>query len=199
MDGYSRMVAILKVLLPIAALVLLSTLFLVSRSVDPTTTIPFSQADIDDRLRDQQVTGPVFSGSTATGDEITLTAAVARPGAAGGTASAEALTGRINIAGGREVVLSADAGRFDPAADEASLAGSVRVETSDGYDVTTEELSASLSDLRVTAPGPVSGTAPFGRLSAGSMELSRRAEGGSAHLLFKDGVKLVYDPKQRER
>ena len=47
MDRYSRMVAIFKVLLPLAALAILSTLFLLSRTIDPTTTIPFADQDFE--------------------------------------------------------------------------------------------------------------------------------------------------------
>ncbi len=45
-DRYSRMVALLKVSLPLIALGILSTLFLVSRAVDPPMTIPFADSEV---------------------------------------------------------------------------------------------------------------------------------------------------------
>ena len=49
---HSRLVAILKVALPLIALALLSTLFLFSRKIDPEDAIPYATVDVEDRLRD---------------------------------------------------------------------------------------------------------------------------------------------------
>ena len=92
MDRYSRMVALLKVLLPLAALALLSTLFLISRGVNIEATIPFADHEIEERMRGQQITAPFFSGTTAQGDEITVTASIARPGGPSSPAVATDLT-----------------------------------------------------------------------------------------------------------
>ena len=69
-DRYSRMVALLKVSLPLIALGILSTLFLVSRAVDPPSTIPFADSEVQERLTNQQVTGPLYTGMSANGDQI---------------------------------------------------------------------------------------------------------------------------------
>ena len=61
---HSRMVAWLKVILPMAALALLSTLFLFSRNIDPTTTIPFTTIPLEERARDERVSRPEFAGAT---------------------------------------------------------------------------------------------------------------------------------------
>ena len=58
MDRYSRMVTFLKVLLPLAALALLSTLFLISRGINTKATIPFAAHEIEERMRGQQITAP---------------------------------------------------------------------------------------------------------------------------------------------
>ncbi|MEO0504251.1 MAG: hypothetical protein AAFZ14_13070, partial [Pseudomonadota bacterium] len=70
MDRYSRFVAWLKVLLPLAALALLSTLFLLSRNTDPIAAVPFADDELLDRVRDEQITGPFFSGTTTDGDRV---------------------------------------------------------------------------------------------------------------------------------
>ena len=85
MDRYSRTVAYLKVLLPLTALALLSTLFLISRGIDTEAVIPFAQKDIEERMRGQQLTAPFFSGTTSGGDEIMVTASTARPGGSSGS------------------------------------------------------------------------------------------------------------------
>jgi hypothetical protein len=67
---HSALVAWLKILLPLAALAVLSTLFMVSRSVDPADAIPYAQVDIEDRLRDPRLTDAIFAGMTQDGTAV---------------------------------------------------------------------------------------------------------------------------------
>ncbi len=60
-NTYSRVVAWLKVLLPVIALVLLSTMFLISRTIDPSRAIPFANVDVEGMVRDQRISAPAFS------------------------------------------------------------------------------------------------------------------------------------------
>ncbi len=56
-NTYSRVVAWLKILLPLLALAILSTLFLVARTIDPAQNIPYADVDIDEldaRTADRQ-------------------------------------------------------------------------------------------------------------------------------------------------
>ena len=48
---HSRVVGWLKILLPLAALALLSTLFLFSRGSDPTANLPFSETELNEIAR----------------------------------------------------------------------------------------------------------------------------------------------------
>lgn len=195
MDGYSRLVAYLKVILPLAALALLSTLFLLSRSIDPTATIPFAQKEMEERVRGQQITGPFFSGVTEDGDEISVSARVARPAGAGGLADAEDLRARMILAQGGEISLTSATGSVDTTTDRASFAGDVRVTTSTGYVVTTDQLDAGIGTMSASTPGTVDATGPFGTFTAGQMQIGAKNKDGPVHMLFTNGVKLVYDPK----
>lgn len=199
MDTYSRIIQFLKVVLPLMALALLSTVFLLSRGVDPEATIPFAEQDLADRTRDQQVTAPFFSGTTKDGDEITVTAALARPGGPGSPAEAEDLNARIRLIGGREIRLTSDLGSLSLDSDLATFTGNVVITSSDGMRVTTAELTAAISGVSGHAPGQVDGTGPIGAFTAGALELGPKTRGGPVHMLFKDGVKLIYDPGQKER
>ena len=199
MDGYSRIVAFLKVLLPLAALALLSTLFLISRGNDTETAIPFAQQELQDRTRDQQVTAPFFSGTTAQGDEIMVTASLARPGAGSAPAEATDLQARIRTAGGSELNLKSDTGRVRLDTDMASFLGNVEISSSAGLVVTTDELNTALSGIEGNSPGPVAGSGALGEFTAGSMQFSSKFEGGPLHMLFNKGVKLIYTPQKPER
>jgi len=199
MDLYSRMVALFKVLLPLAALAILSTVFLLSRSVDPTATIPFAEQDMADRMRDQQVTAPFFSGTTSKGDEIMVTASVARPGGPNAPAEATDLDAQITMVDGTRLTLRSDTGSVAVDQDIATFEGHVKITTSTGYVVLTETLHATLSGITANTPGQVDGTGPLGEFTAGNMQIDTKTEGGPVHMLFNNGVKLIYDPKRPER
>lgn len=196
MDSYSRMVAYFKVILPLAALALLSTLFLLSGGSDREATLPFARQEIEERVRGQQITAPFFSGTTSEGDEITVSARLARPTGSGGLAEAETLNAKVKMAQGGEIALRSDMGTVDPATDEAHFDGAVEITTSTGYVVTTERLDANIDSFHARSPGEVHATGPVGELTAGAMEIGAKIPGGPVHMVFKGGVKLIYDPQQ---
>ncbi|MEX0279624.1 MAG: hypothetical protein AB3N13_00390 [Arenibacterium sp.] len=199
MDLYSRMVALFKVLLPLAALGILATLFLFSRGVELNTAIPFAQNEISDRLRNQQITGPFFSGTMSNGDEIIFEATNARPGGAGEPASANNVMARLKTAGGAEMNLLANLASLDTDAELARFSGDVVLTTSTGIEIRTETLNASLDSIAGGAPGEIIGTSPFGEITAGEMQFDSKNGDGPLHVLFKSGVKLVYLPKNVEK
>jgi len=71
----------MKILLPLAALGLLSTLFLLSRTVDPNQPIPVAEVGLEQRAQKQGASNATFTGVTDEGDLIKLNAEVARPDA----------------------------------------------------------------------------------------------------------------------
>lgn len=199
MDSHSRAVAYLKVLMPLAALALMSTLFLISRGSNTEAVIPFAQKEIEDRMKGQQVTAPFFSGTTAQGDEIMVSAALARPGGADAPAVASEVSANFRLARGGRITLASQTGSIQPGQATAELTGGVTITSTQGLIVETETLNAALDGLEASSPGPVQATGPLGRLTAGNMRISSESEDGTVHMLFKNGVKLIYDPQQPER
>lgn len=199
MDSYSRMVAIFKVILPLAALGLLSTVFLLSRNINPTATIPFAEHEIAERLRDKQITAPVFSGTTSNGDEISVTASQAIPGGSGEPATASDLRASIVSPDGLEITLRSKNGTLDFTGNRATFDGAVRIETTTGYLLETEKLHTALDSIDANTPGLVTGDAPIGHITAGNMTIRSENDDGPVHMLFNNGVKLIYTPKQPER
>ena len=78
-DSYSAFVTWVKTLLPIAALGLLSTIFLFSGKVDVTQSLPYAEHNVANIIREQRITRPYFAGVSNNGTEITLSAAYASP------------------------------------------------------------------------------------------------------------------------
>ena len=171
-DRYSRMVSLLKVAFPLAALALLSTLFLLARVMDTDTAIPFADVEIQERLRDQQITGPFFSGTTETGDQMSFSAEklITLQGNVG-TNRAEDVKATLQTAQGATFQLQADVAELDIAGNSANLSGSVSMATSTGYRVNTDQLTSNISTLNVTAPETVEATGPLGSFTAGNMRI----------------------------
>lgn len=195
-NEYSRLIAALKVALPLAALALLSTLFMVSRSINPEDALPYAEVDIADLVRDPRLTAPSFSGLTREGDEVLFTAEIAYPGGEGARgARAEKTLLRIVSPAGVETQVIAQEARIDPVAERLYLAGGVQFDSQTGYALTSETLEASLDHTRLESTAPTQALAPGTQLHADSMVLTRPAGSGSELLVFKGNVKLLYDPK----
>ena len=198
-DFYSRLVAWLKILLPLAALGLLSTLFLISRGGETGDGIPFAEFDLEQRARDQGVTAPSFAGATEAGDLVTFTASSARPDPEDrNRALASHISARIELSEGGEVRFSAKSGTLDQGSDTARLVGGVTVTSSTGYRVLTEDLVTGIETLRAETGGPVEADGPPGRFSAGRMVMRSDPASGHVQLVFTEGVKLVYDPAEKK-
>ncbi|MEC3860672.1 hypothetical protein VK792_05200 [Mesobacterium sp. TK19101] len=193
---HSRVIAWLKILLPLAALSLLSTVFLLSKPADRGTDIPFSDPGIHTRAEQQQITAPSFSGTTAKGDVLSFTADTARPDPdTDGIAYARNLSARINLIDGTTVFITADSAEINEPDNSALLIGGVELLSSNGYEVHTEKLRSSLDAVHAESLGPISGSGPAGTFTAGKMVLTDPEGDGNVQMLFTDGVKLVYVPE----
>jgi lipopolysaccharide export system protein LptC len=193
---HSTMVAWLKVILPLAALGILSTLFLVSRTINPEDAIPFAEVDVADRIREPRLTAPTWAGMTEDGAAMTVTAAEARPeNGTGGDANATALRAVLDMPGGGRAELVAATGRLDAASHRLVVGGGVTITTSTGYTLQTAALDAALDRTRLTAPGTIEGEGPGGHLTAGSMDMTSTGDTPRRYVMvFKNGVRLLYRP-----
>ncbi|MDN5785776.1 hypothetical protein [Pseudorhodobacter sp.] len=196
---HSALVAWLKVLLPLLALAILSTLFLVSRTIDPSDAIPFARVDIDDRIREPRLTQPTWAGVTDDGSALTIAAADARPQQSGAIgASASQVVAELKTPDGGSASLTAARGMLDQKTGAMLMDGGVTISTSTGYHLQTDALTAKLDRTSLVSQGAVEGDAPAGHISAGQMEITQRDDGTGQYLLvFKNGVKLLYQPKRR--
>ncbi len=196
-NTYSRLIAWLKVLLPVLALVLMSTMFLISRSIDPTLALTYSGIDIEDLAQSQRITGPRFSGVTSDGAAISFTAESAQPDKENPAIfTANRLEAIIETPDGGVVNISAAKALVDSEKHRLELSGGVSLRTSTNFVIESEGLHAALDKTRAESIGPVTATGPIGQISAGQVNLIRQdKEGGTYLLVFKDGVKMVYVPQ----
>ncbi|MBP7001637.1 hypothetical protein [Amaricoccus sp.] len=193
---YSRLVAILKVGLPLVAIAMLAGLFLGSERPRGGGELVFSPADLAALGSGMRVSAPVFSGVTDAGDRFRFTAAEVTPDAAPPTRAAiDALAGRIDFADGRGVDVRADDGDLDLHSQALKLEGDVRLRSDDGYAFAARRVDVDLRAGGMVATGEVGGEGPMGTIAAGRLTVTPpEAEGGGRKFLFEEAVRVVYDP-----
>jgi lipopolysaccharide export system protein LptC len=194
---HSRLIAWAKIVLPLLALGLLSTIFLLSDRREPMETVPFAEALQDGETTREGISGPQYAGKTTRGDLLTMSATRARP-QPDGSILAEDLTAAMRLIDGGEILLDALSATLPEDSQTARLQGGVRIRSSDGYVLDTEALTTALDRIEAESLGPVSGAGPLGTLEAGRMRITAPGGDGSVQLLFTEGVKLVYQPPEPE-
>lgn len=193
---HSTLVAWFKVILPLGALAILSTLFLVSRGVNPEDAIPYADVDIADRVREPRLTDATFAGMMPDGAALTVTAAEARPASDTTETSAKGIAALLETPDGATTNLVAATSRLDETAKLLYLDGGVIMTTSTGYRIETPGLSVALDRTGMDSQGAVTATGPLGTLTADALHIGQ--SGADYVVVFNGRVKLVYLPASDE-
>lgn len=196
MNRRSVIVAWLKVLLPLAALAILSTLFLLPRRPDPEAAIPYASVDAEELARHPRITAPSYAGVTPDGAALTLTADSITPAGqdAGGGGSASGLRLVWRGADGLAAELTAPHAEVGDGA--IHLDGGVELTTSSGWSLAAPQMEAATDRSRIAVTGGVDARAPFGAITAEAATLQPAGTGDPPHHLldFTGGVRLLYRP-----
>ena len=195
-DRHMRLVAVLKVALPLGALILLSTVFLVSRGIDPERAVALSPVDIESLVREPRITQARFAGVTDDGAALTVLADTTWADPEGGLRlDMEGVSGTLEMLDGRVTVFASRKGLLDQEANLLRMEGDVDLETEDGYVLTMDLLTAALDRTAVRGFGDIQGLGPAGRIESRTLELSETQPGSGRHVLvFSGDVKLIYNP-----
>lgn len=193
---YTQVINGLKVLLPVTALALLSTMFLFARSVTPTSQIPFAKIELEERASEQRITSPFFAGQTVGNHNVRVTARSARPDQENASLShVEGMQANVEFQDGQTLSLSAETGKINSLSLEAELSGGARAEASNGYSIQTDAITLNLNEGTAKSDTKVTGFGPAGAFEAGAMELTYDEDAPDGRFLFTNGVKLVYTPQ----
>jgi len=194
--GYTGMVRWLKILLPVAALLMVGAIFLVGRGLDEGESLlsPEELATLGAGLK---LDSPRFSGRTAAGEAYVVRAEWALPDSAmPETVELHRPEGEIDLADGPRLTAAAKSGELTRSDKRLSLVGSVVIETSDGYRFDSERLVIDFDDATARSPVPVTVEGPSGTIEAGAMRVRRGAEGaGEGRIFFERGVRVVFIPQ----
>jgi len=190
--GYSRFVSMMKVGLPIIALLVVVMVLAWPRLKTSTESFPISFSSLGED--EDGATGMVnarFVGTDGENRPYVITASTAsQSNASGDVITLNMLQADMTLRSGTWLTMTADKGRYYRVADRLELVGPVDVFSDLGYEFhtgdTTIDLAASVAD----SPHPVSGQGPFGVISARSFRMTDKGR----RLLFEGEVKLTIDP-----
>jgi lipopolysaccharide export system protein LptC len=196
---HSRVVAVLKVGLPLVALGLLASLFLIQTEDRLGRNIVFSRGDVDALGSGLTISNPTFTGTTRGEDTFHFTAETVEPDAAPPQrARISALRGQVDFRNGPSVEVTAEAGDLDIPTQRLDLAGAVRIATSDGYRMRADSVALDLRAGTLAATGAVETTGPLGRIDSGDLHIAPAGADEARRFSFGKGVRLVYDPPESQ-
>jgi len=192
---YSRIVRAMKVALPLAAVALVAAIFLSVRDRGDLTDL-FTPEELATLGAGLKLDNPRFAGVTSKGEAFAVQADWALPDSAMPTVVELAHPrGEIELTDGRKLTASAQGGRLLRQEKKLVLEGDVVLDSSDGYHMETALVEFDLEGKAAHAPGPVSGTGPRGRITAGSLRAEAGDEPGEpGKIWFENRVRLVFIP-----
>ncbi|MBE3638947.1 hypothetical protein [Mangrovicoccus algicola] len=199
-NAYSRAIAIVKLVLPLVALGLLSTLFLLSRGGQQGEPLPWTEAEMGELAREERLGSPTYATLTEDGAELRLQADKVTPDPdREGVAHGRQLRARLARPDGTILDLEAPEGRLDQGDRSAVLEGGVRITASEGYVATMPGVRLRTNLTHMQSLGPVEADGPAGRIEAGGLTVTAEKGGGRGTVaLFTDGVHLIYRPQATE-
>lgn len=199
-DRHSTVVRILRWVLPVVALLLLASIFLLSNSSKVRQGLIIADSKLAELAIGQKITNPNFSGVTKSGDAFSISADWALPDAPSPEKiELNAPRTTIDFQNGRRLETNAGSGLLNLNSSEATLSNEVDVMTSNGYRAHSTALLLNFETGNVYSIGPVNAEGPIGTIEAGSMTLLQNLDqnpAGNAVLMFNNGVKLVYVAKR---
>ncbi|MBN2759175.1 MAG: hypothetical protein JXQ79_01640 [Rhodobacteraceae bacterium] len=190
----------LRLGLPLSALVLLSTIFLVSRSIDPNSAARIAGMDPEQMTREPRIATARFAGVTQDATALTIAAQSVRSQALAVENAPLDLTfthpeGRLIFPNASTAAFEAQVARLDQARGVLVAEGPVMLENSDGFVLELGAMTAALDQTRLLGSDGVQGRAPAGEISADAMELIRSGGATGGYLLaFTGNVRLIYIP-----
>lgn len=203
---YSRFIGWSKILLPLAALALLSTLFLFARKTSGELTIPY--AEIEEIARDPRISEPAFSGVADDGSVIAVHARTIRPDPdRSDSFFVDDLQMDITATDGAVFTVTSGEGYLNGPEQVIGLSGLSRVTSSSGFALESQGLVADLAAGTLVSVGPIAIMAPFGEMTAGGVEISTLPDQtalvpidldpdgltqSGSRMVFNNGVRLLY-------
>lgn len=190
----SRLVRLLTIMLPVAALALIGLIFAWSGN-DDSGEIPltFEEADLNDA--NPRMEAPRLKGADEEGRPYTVTAESAVQTAA--NAEKMALT-RIEadmvLEDNGWMFVEADRGTLDRTTEMLALEGGIALFSADGFEMHTSSADIDLKGGKITTRSAVELFGGMGEVRAGGLTYDREKR----EAVFSGGVTTIFEPASRE-
>lgn len=195
MRQYSRTVGWMKIVLPLAALVLIALIFFTGRDRNAVVDVE-TAGDVAALAAGLKLDNPRFAGTTDGGDPFVVTADWALPdGAMPNLVDLEKPKGEIHLGNGLTLTVTAKTGEMRRKDEQLHLVGDVDLKTSDGYRARSARVELDLASKSALVPGPIEAEGPRGQLAANSMRVDPTApDSRDVVVRFEGNVRLRINP-----
>jgi len=191
-NSYSRMVAWLKILLPLIALGVLGTVFLFNSKDSFAPGFTFSRADIQSLESGSFIKNPQVNGITKKGEPFHLLADEIRPmDSSNSLFVITNLDVEFQFTQGAWAKVSASSALMDVSAQTVWFESGGRLETSDGNVATVDTLHLLMASGELQGSGIVA-EGPLGRVSAENFRIESN-DGENRVLWFENNVRMRYE------
>jgi len=191
-NSYSRMVAWLKILLPLIALGVLGTVFLFNSKDSFAPGCTFSRADIQSLESGSFIKNPQVNGITKKGEPFHLLADEIRPmDSSNSLFVITNLDVEFQFTQGAWAKVSASSALMDVSAQTVWFESGGRLETSDGNVATVDTLHLLMASGELQGSGIVA-EGPLGRVSAENFRIESN-DGENRVLWFENNVRMRYE------
>lgn len=189
-SSYDRLVAILKLALPIAALALLAAIIVWPLTHTQEFSFLLSKQRVAMSKERLRVDNAVYRGETMRGQPFVIRARGAlQRSSAVPIVELDRLSADVRLDTGPATV-TAPTGAYNMTKDLLDIAGPVRVDSAAGYTLNGADVRVSLVDRTVTSASTVIGTIPLGSFRADALS----ADIGGRVLVLTGGVHLRVVP-----
>lgn len=192
---YSRFVRAMKIVLPVAAAVLVVlVLAWPNESKKPSTNFNLSLMDLErSEAGELGMSKGRFIGTDSRNQPYVITAEGARPeGKDQASVTLQVLQADLSMADGNWLSVTAPSGRFDRNTEQLTLAGPVDIFSSNGFELHTPEALVDMKTGTASGNATVLANGPMGELSAQSFRFERTGQ----RYHFSGKVRLVVRPGQ---
>lgn len=191
---YSRFVSLMKIVLPLGAVILLAIVLFYSGVFDGKDDLDVAFREIDTQPSDLRMVSPRVAGVTGDGSPYLVTADNAtQDPSEPGIVTFENIQADVKLEGETDwLSLTASRGRYNSETQMLDLTQKIDIFTTWGYEMHGEEASIDFSEGKLKSDAEVQGHGPLGTLRADRMSADHAAQ----VLRFDGNVKMLILPDQ---
>jgi len=174
--GHGRIVAFLKIALPLLAVGLVVTMVVYSILYRPDKTLAISYSDVDREQGEVVMIAPRFVGADKNNEPFEVVASKARQDPNDSAlVELDRVDAKLVLNEGAHLRLIAGRGVLDTNNQLLRLTAPIELTSSEGYSVQTDEARADLKNGTLTGQTPIDAYGPFGVIHADGFQANRDA------------------------